>query len=189
MRNDPHTGEVIALDPSINSAGAALFRGGVLAASATIKLKADDDEPLVARCLRMAEDISEWVARCRAKPRVLVVEWPGPSWRGDVRDLYGLCGVNGAVAGILALAMAGAHHALEVVSFEPGEWSMGVPKEKTVRGAKKSPRALRIERALARHPGELEVWADVKYNDAIDAIGIGLHLLGRLHERVYPGSV
>lgn len=187
MRSDPHTGDLLAVDPSIRSTGLALFSGGVLRAATAVRFDSDD-EPSIAKCLRVAEEAAEWVARHRARPRVLVVEWPGKSWRGDARDLHGLCGVNGAIAGVLSLASAGAGYALEVVSAEPDEWAGQVPKSNRVRDAKKSPRAMRVAAALAAHPGESEVWTSVKYGDTVDAIGLGLWLLGRFEpRRVYPG--
>lgn len=188
MNQDPHLGEMVSLDPSMNSAGVALFRAGTLVASTAVRMKPRDGELPAARCVRMAIEVVSWLMTHRARPRVLAVEWPGKSWRGDARDLHGLCGVNGAVAGILQVGLAQADIALEIVSFEPAEWSHGTKKSKTVAGAKKSPRARLILRALTRE-GEAGVWEQVKYNDDVDAIGIGLHTLGRLEPRVYPGAV
>ncbi len=203
-RLDPHTGDVLALDPSVRSAGVALFRGGVLLAADTVKLESATGETPLARCLRMATEVCEWVARLPARPRILIAEWPGKSWRGDARDLHGLAGVSGAVAGVLSremvggvaggvagiLALANAQRGvIEVVSVDVNEWSGSASKALTVRGAKTSPRGLRVARALAAHPGEAEVWASTKYHDAVDAIGLGLWFLGRYGERVYPGTV
>ncbi len=187
MQSDPRLGDFLALDPGLRSTGVAVFRCGQLYAADAIQIDKDDDETPVARCLRMGQEIFEWLGNTGARPRILAVEWPGKSWRGDARDLHGLCGVDGVVAGSLWFAAANAGRALEVVSYEVGEWSGDIPKATTKRGAKSSPRALRV---LARLKGEeLDVWESVTVHDTIDAIGLGLHLLGRFDPvRVFPGA-
>lgn len=185
--SDLKLGEMIALDPSIASSGVALFRGGALSAVDTIKRKVTKDD-IAARCLAMAEDIGDWIQRTGSRPRVLVCEWPAKSWRGDARDLHGLPGVNMGVAMLLRVVMLARQEPFTVLSYEPGEWSGGMSKTKTKKGAKFSPRAVR---ALSRlNDDELEAWHTTSSHDAIDAIGIGLYALGRLEaRRLFPGAV
>lgn len=216
MRADPTTGELLALDPSIRSAGVALFRGGVLVAADNVKcdvLRGDNGKPIeesdAARVQRMAAEIAEWVARHQAAPRVLVTEWPQIYDRShmnakqrnvDQNDQFGMAGVVGAVIGILSLVAAARDAALEVVtaaevvadleviSATPAEWMGGqVKKATTVKAAKTSARALRIQERLSGD--ELLIWEAVKSHDAIDAVGIGLWAIGRFErKRVYPGA-
>lgn len=196
MRNDPKTGELVALDPSIRSAGIALYRAGVLTAAATIKVDADDSD-IAARCLRMSVECARWIGEQRCLPHTLVVEWP--QWydtRGGGRkkketnpnDLAGLAAVNGAVAGICALWTMTSQRPIEVVSFTPHAWAGTQPKTKTVTGAKFSPRARNVMSRLT--DAELAVWhAAGSSHDAIDAIGIGLKALGRYErQRLLPGA-
>jgi hypothetical protein len=181
---NPNPDAVLAVDPSIRSSGVAVFRFGRLAASTVIKLRATDDSVIV-RCLDMADTIAGWSA-CVAERVLLVVEWP--QWyraaksKGDPNDLAGLAGVSGALAGILAMRLGG----LEAHGYTPAQWAGQLPKSKTVRGAKTSPRAVRI---LSRLSPDERACVDERSHDAIDAIGLGLYHLGRLEpRRVYPGA-
>jgi hypothetical protein len=167
---------LLAVDPSITSAGAALFFDGVLASAEEIAGAHGANIPI--RAAYMAVEIDEW---CSVAIDTLVIEWPGRSWRGDARDLYGLCAVAGALVARYPDAA--------VYTYEPGEWSGGTTKIKTRKDTAKSVRARRIRSRLS--PGELEVWETIaRSDDAIDAIGLGLHHLGRLTPRkIYPGAV
>jgi hypothetical protein len=174
-------GVLLSVDPSVRSAGVALFRGGVLAACGTVRAEARENESPAARCLRVAGLVADWAAEAGPRPRSLAVEWPGKSWRGDARDLHGLCGVVGALSGMLAVAAAASGEVLPVASYEPGEWSGGTPKAKTG-SPRKSVRAGRIEARLSTE--ERAIWdAHACTHDAVDAVGIGLFSLGRLAQR------
>ena len=179
--------DMVALDPSVRSAGVAIFRAGVLTDATTIKMKPTEDEYPPARCLRMANDIVDWVVDRNARPRVLAVEWPGKSWRGDARDLHGLAGVAGAVAGMLSLASIANGSALSCISAEAPEWTGGLPKSTTSKGYSTSARALRICSKLTNR--EMLVWETLTSHDVIDAIGLGLWVLGRFDvKHIYPGA-
>lgn len=193
-------GELLALDPSIRTCGVALFRGGVLSLTYPIKCpacggrgrvgdcKVCRSSPL-ARCLRMAQAVAAWVVTARAYPQELVVEWPrtyrAVRSKGDPNDLLALCGVGGAVAGALAVAVAARDIALRATSYEPAEWTGQVPKTTLQRKRFQSIRAERIAQRLVED--ELPVWRGIETHDEIDAVGIGLYHLGRFEpHRVFP---
>lgn len=180
---------LLAVDPSINAPGVALFRDGVLHAAVALK-------PTVglvdraARCSAVAYEILDWYlgqvgggicAGTTHASLTLAVEWPqvytaGKS-KGDPNDLIGLAGVCSAVAAVC--------RAPRVLSYLPGDWCK-LPKVYkhgdafvSIRGERIMSRLSSAERALVP-----------RSHDAVDAVGIGLHALGRLApRRVYPGAV
>jgi hypothetical protein len=190
------TGELLALDPSINSSGVALFRDGALVACGRITDPHPSDG-IGARALAMAELVRDWFSdendlganwRVFNPSRVtLVVEWQqvyraGRS-KGDPNDLLGMGFVSGAVAGLLQPAA--------VLAYKPDEWCK-LPKylDRTTkrirhRDAFVTPRGLRIMSRLSDAERELVP----QYHDAVDAAGLGLHALGRLEpRRVFHGA-
>jgi hypothetical protein len=180
MRTDLTLGEFLTVDPSIRSAGVAAFRAGQLHAAGVVKMDTEGSD--AARCLEMASSIVRWAMRQEIKPRVLVLEWPqiyrAAKSKGDPNDLPGLAGVGMAVAGILAMGVAQLNLTLEVVSYTPAEWAGQLPKSVRVSGFLASPRTRRIKSRLSE--AEIETVATISSHDAFDAIGLGLHALGRL---------
>ena len=162
---------LLAIDPSLTSTGVAVFVDGRLFHTKAVRIKAGKEEDIVARAYRVAEEVCD-----RCDPDEVVVERPEKSWRGVGTDLYGNCWVGGIIVGMLS------HSDLQVRSYRTSEWSGQVPKDTTVKGAKTSPRARWIERCL--EGDELRVWAQAKYNDEVDAVGIGLFYLGRLRKEL-----
>lgn len=180
------TGDLLAVDPSIRSAGVALFRGGSLIRADTLKVHTEGT--IGERCLRAAQIIAGWVVANDARPKVLAVEWPQwyPAARSkvDPNDLAGLAGVCGALAGILAMGAAAQDHGLQVVSYTPAEWAGQTPKSKTG-NPWRSPRGQRIRSRLT----EDELEAVPPKHDAVDAVGIGLYHLGKFERvRIFPGA-
>ncbi len=182
--------DLLALDPSIARCGLALFHDGDLIASGCVAGLHGLKDTL-ARVVYISEACTNWVLQQSARPDEFIVEWPQVYTRdkskGDPKGLLPLAGVAGCVAGILIRtpALTPLNYDLECVSYLPGEWSGRVPKVETVKGCKTSPRAVKVKSRL--NAAELLVWEKVKYHDAIDAIGIGLHHLGRFkRKRVYP---
>lgn len=164
---------LIAVDPSIRSAGVALFRNGRLHATERLKFKATKQD-IVTRVEHVGRKVGEWL---RETPDVLVIEWPqiyrAARAEGNPNNILPLAGVCGAVA-----CEVGAD---ENVSYLPREWAGNTKKKTTVREAKTSPRARWILKQLSGL--ELLVWESAKYNDEVDAIGLGLFHLGRLPHR------
>lgn len=192
MRHDLTLGEFVAVDPSISSAGIALFRAGQVTAAATVKLARKTEQCHAVRCLAMAESLARWITRQDAAPRVLVFEWPqiyrGAKSKGDPNDLPGLAGVGMGLAGILAMGVAARDITLEVLSYTPAEWT-GAAGKKSTKAAEfeTAVRTNRIRKRLT--DAELEAIEGIKSHDAFDAIGLGLHALGRLEPiRIYPGA-
>lgn len=106
----------------------------------------------------------------------LVVEWPqiyvrGRS-KGDPNDLLPLAGVAMALAGRLDV---------EVRSYRPAQW-IGQCAKAEHGDPLASPRGQLIWREL----DAAERAAVRLSHDALDATGLGLASLGRLHMRVYP---
>lgn len=178
---------LLAIDPSIRSCGVALFSDGVLYGCTKLR-GLDPSCDLAHRCRAMARAVFEFVD---GQPDRLVVEWPqayrpGKS-KGDNNDLFGLAGICAAVAALYPEA--------EVKSYLPDQWQPA-PKVSPARKARglgpidseafTSPRGLRVMGRLSAEERGLVPQS----HDALDAVGIGLHALGRLEPfKVYPGAV
>lgn len=173
---------LLSIDPSIRSAGVALFVAGRLVWARRVRSPSKPSEDVASRCLTMARAIADHV---RDPPDELVTEWPkvyrGQKSKGDPADLFGLAGVGIGVAALLRPA--------RVFSYTAGEWSRGIDKE-TKGDCRESPRARRIRSRL--EGAEVTVWQTLRPSDhdAIDSIGLGLAHLGRLEpRRVFAGAV
>lgn len=193
MRTDLKLGEFVSLDPAIRSAGVALWRGGRLVNACAVKLTSPKGADMGARCLAMAESCARWIVRNDAAPRALVFEWPQPYTVGKADgvppgDLIPLAGVAMALAGILGMGAASRDLTLEVITYLPAEWTRAAGKKSTlVRDFETSMRTNRLRKRLSAD--ELEAVKGVASHDAYDAIGIGLHALGRLEPiRVFAGA-
>lgn len=184
---------LLAVDPSIRSLGAALFRDGTLTACTKVRGCVVGGADRVHRARLIALEVSEWIRttpRHRLGPDRIVVEWPqvyraGKS-KGDPNDLLGLAGVCAAVAALFPSA--------EVTSYLPDEWAP-CPKVSLERRRRKlgpidseaftSPRGLRVMGRLSPAERALVPMS----HDAVDSVGLGLHHLGRLAPlKVYPGA-
>ena len=178
----PYCGDLLAVDPSLRSSGVAIFRGGALTSSARVTVPKTEAVP-AARALRMAQEIAAWASE-RGEARTLACEWPQiyprthmrKEQRGaDPNDLIGLAGVAGALAGLLAAHAGQRDAALRVLAYRPAEWIGQIPK--ATRGNPwNSLRGQRIRAALTSDEAD----AVPPSHDVIDAVGIGLHALGRL---------
>lgn len=173
--------DLLSLDPSINSSGVALFRDGRLTAAAQVPARVIAGMAQGARALAMADTIVGWVIGTKAKITTVAHEWPqiytGSKSKADPNKLVGMAVVDGAVDCMLAHIAAQRGEQFEIHTFLPAEWAGQLPKD-THKGAYwKSPRGARIWSRL--DDDERAIAADVNH-DAADAIGIGLHALGRL---------
>lgn len=184
--------DLLALDPSTTRCGLALFREGMLIASGCVTggyVRSD----ILARVVHISEACAAWALGQACRPCELIVEWPKIYTRnkskGDPNDCVPLAGVAGCLAGMLMQtpALTPLDCEMSCTSYLPSEWIGQVPKVETVKGCKDSARAKKIIARL--NHAERMVWDTVKYHDAIDAIGIGLHHLGRLdRKRIFPGA-
>ena len=168
---------LIAVDPSIVSAGVAYFYLGVLQKVWTVIPKDTGTPDNTGARIR---DIGSEIVRV-VEPQLylvrdlvhLITEWPEiyrekPGRRNDRNDLPGLAGVGSWVAGKLDC------------SFEtvlPKEWCAQIPKSTLVSKRFDNTRSRRIADRL--DPEELAVYRTASTHDGIDAIGIGLHSLNR----------
>jgi hypothetical protein len=182
---------LVTLDPSIRSAGVAVFQDGDLVAAKTFKEPRGraGKFPEVGRCLDMAESVACWLLG-RYRPYEYVTEWPqiyAPGkGKGNPSGLVGLAGVGTALAALLAYmpGLAPLEGSLQAWCYTPNQWCQGTSKPE--RGGFKtyltSTRGVRILSRLSA--SERAVWdAQVKTHDAGDAVGIGLNHLGRLKPR------
>lgn len=175
---------LLAVDPSVLSIGASVFKDGDLIACQRIRVPVVDGEQDGARWLRAALLVAQYTL-IADRPRTLVYEKPQIySWskaKGNPNELLGLAGVASAIAGLLS---ASAPAMLKVLSPTPAEWCGQIPKA-TKGSAKSSPRAVRILSRLKT--AELALVPD--QHDVIDSVGLGLHALGRLGiKRTYSST-
>lgn len=115
------------------------------------------------------------------RPDVVAIEVPqvytAVRAKGDPNQLLPLYGIGAAIGALLPNA--------RIVEYRPAQWAGQLPKTTKHREAKQSLRGARIMSRLS----ETECLLVPDDHDVIDAIGIGLHHLGRLApRRVYPGA-
>ncbi len=177
--------DLLALDPSLNFLGASLFRGSLLIAAADIvvpKLGAGVSHGQ--RALAAADAVIGWAMRLNARVSVVAHEWPqiyaGSKSRADPNNLIGMAAVDGAVDCAFAIIAAQRGEQIDVRTYLPSEW-IGQLSKDTHKGAYwKSPRGVRVKSRLTEAEWLI---ASVLDHDGGDAVGIGLHALGRLGVR------
>jgi len=171
---------IVAVDPSINSSGLAFFCDGELCGTVRVLVK-NDKSGTVNRAVEMARRLAGYIIA--VQPLELVSEWPQAyrptRSKGNPGDLFGMPTVLGALVAFLhsnAIAPT-------ISTYLPFEWIRQIPKTSAHRDRFTSPRGAAISTRI-RHT-ELAVFRAAGTHDEIDAIGIGLHHLGRgvLHRR------
>lgn len=180
--------DLLVIDPSIRCCGVAIFRDGDLVDTTAVREPHGRTKlPAIQRCLDMAHRVTCWcLGKCR--PDEIASEWPkiyapGKGKGDPTKTIPGLSGVAVGVAVDVAAepALARLHGGdLKCYSYLPDEWVQGT-KKNTKGDPFDSARARRIAKRL--RPEELEVWGRIKTHDEIDAVGIGLHHLGRFKPR------
>lgn len=166
---------ILSIDPSIKSAGAAVFTSnGVLNTAVRIQLPVIKGEDQAMRWRRMANAILDAMVYGAGTVDTLVSERPQVYQRqdgktkGDPNDLLAMVGVIGCLVGMLPSA--------NVVTYAPHEWK-GQTEKKVMCG--------RIMERLK--PAERDLVPNS--HDAVDAVGVGLFYLNRLGRgRVFPGA-
>lgn len=188
---------LLAIDPGMNSPGAALFAhdasGSALLHAHRVPIPDDYAElPDGARWMWVAREIVQWAMG--PGRRIDNVVFERPQWyaraksKGDPNQLAGVAGVAANVTGILSTTSG----PLAVFSPKPSEWIGQLPKVCPVCKGKakkkcleckgsawETPRGRFIRSRLT--PEERALAPD--QNDAIDAVGLGLWALGRLKPR------
>lgn len=196
----------LALDPGLLHPAVALFRDGLLVAASRVRVKKEWASLNVGeRCRLIGKAIYGWVldqrinmealaiaadaeqeGRMQEAARIrqieglsaLVVEWPqvytASKSKGNPNQLVPLAGICMAVAGLLDVP---------TTAYLPSEWAKQCPKA-TTGDPLASPRGRKVWGRLS----EQERACVVVSHDSIDAAGLGLYYLGRLSNKLYPGS-
>ncbi len=161
---------LISLDPGIRGCGVALFRGGRLEACDYLKnpvLKGDDVDAV----LGMADEVVKWRRlHCPLVVPEFVFEHPRvytiSKSKGDPNDLMPLVGVAYACAGYIA-----GHKSVRVF---PATWKGQLTKEACearIRSRLDTAELAVLDATVHR--------VGAKAHNAVDAVGIGLHAVGR----------
>lgn len=197
---------LLSLDPSVRSPGAALWEisddpstPSKLLAAGKVKVlihpERKDGPPLwvsdAERWIYVAEQVISWMCQVahlgqfEHDLRVTGLAFERPQIyresksRGDHNDLPPLAAIGTAVACLLGASGVRPR----VHSPTPAEWSGQLPKS-TTGDPWRTPRGRRIASRLR----EDEFNRIPAQHDSVDAVGIGLHALGRLGvRRAYPG--
>ena len=157
---------LLAVDPGIRGSGIAVFNHGTLVHASYVRsTRAHGDGP--AEVLAMAQAIMTRCTNHFLAVTEIVVEWPqvyrAGKLKGDPNDLLPLAAVAGALAAIKSGAISS--------RYRPNEWKGQLPKD--VANARVLARLTAFE-----HP-TIESTPKPHLHNVIDAIGIGLHHLGR----------
>ena len=164
---------VVAVDPGLNRSGVAVFSGGRLVEVTTVSRTSGPSLPLPERVRVMADAITEFVYPIGSRVS-LAIEFPqiyqrgaGKS-KGNPNSLTPLA----ALAGLLMASFA------STAFYLPSEWKGQLTKQASHARIK--------ERLTASETGRVPPRLA---HDGWDAIGIGLHYLGRFERRrVFPGA-
>lgn len=169
---------VIAVDPGIRGCGISRFTDGKLTWCAYMLNPVDKGAGVVA-----AVAMAKALEHCIWPRSFVLVEWPqtygGRAAKGDANDLFPLAGVDAAICMIAQM------NGCTYENVTPHEWKGSVPK-----GANNENAIIRnrVESRLDQH--ELAVFHDSvdgmakKYgHNVIDAVGIGLHAVGRFDRK------
>lgn len=155
---------LLAVDPGLRGCGVALFSGQNLIRCAYLRGSKDAKDGAAWAC--MAQEVWEWAG---ADATRIVSEFPkvysaGKS-KGDPEDLLQLAGVVGALSALFS-------GTVQVV--RPYEWKRQVPKD--IMTSRIINRLTGPEGEVARHGMPARSYQ----HNVWDAIGIGLHALGRI---------
>jgi hypothetical protein len=173
-RNPGPGGEMsvlLCVDPGLRGCGCAVFADGALVRAAYVPSPEQSARGPVA-WLAMSEAVTVWYGQLVRFPSELLLEvmriYPrSDQQKGDPNDLLELNGVQGAIAANIKPE--------RLLGYFPHDWKGSIPKDKL---------AKRIRLALTETERNNIISVGAKDHNTIDAIGIGLHRLGRLNRRV-----
>ena len=165
-------GGTVAVDPGIRGSGVALFRGNVLVWAGYVANPQAGNDAFAAS--RMALAITDEVHRHNVGVHVVCFEMPvvrdARHSKGDPNDLLPLAAINGALCGLWC--------SVRLVQYKPEEWKGQLSKE--------AMNARTLSRLGASELECIQGYGALTHN-VHDAVGIGLHFLGRLKPtRAYP---
>lgn len=159
---------LLAVDPGIRACGAALFLRSTLVNAALVRSSASVEDSAPLRCAGVANAVRRW---SWTYVDLLIVEWPQVYRAGRVKrgaDSNDLLLVSGVCA-----ALATVYRHVPTRAVLPREWKGTLPKE------------VACERVIGRLSPDERAVVDVlrlpksSVNHVLDAVGIGLHILGR----------
>ena len=170
--------ELLTIDPGLRGCGMAWFRDGSLLLASYVPGTTTGRGPIAHEAMASAamnwalDRLDSEVARSRAIAVEFPCIYPAAAQKGDQNDLLDVAGVASAVYAVILGSLGGVGRYLL-----PREWKGTVDKQVMLR---------RIEASMtADEVARVDCKGALRHN-AIDACGIGLHLLGRLGARVYP---
>lgn len=178
-------GTLLAIDGSIRCVGVALFVDDTLAWTDKAQWGTRSTKTnLGERAATLAYELDREI---RTSVDAIAYEWPQAYADGkNPNDLFGILAVSGhLVANNVVIGGV-------VRSYLPREWTGNIPKTvggKLPKNPQSSPRGIKIAARLRW--AELGIFNSAETHDEVDAIGIGLHHLGRgitKRKRVYPGA-
>lgn len=187
---------LLAVDPGVRGCGCALFVDNVLQAAAyVVNLASEGGGPREAAVMaRELHNWNTWTYGRADTSLLLVLEWPqhysGRAARGGGDDLLSLAAVDGAIAALFYLNGVTAklrdpnfQFSVEVQHVTPHDWKGSIPKPKRqsepyIVRERVVDRLSEAECAVVEWPKNKKLGWDVA-----DAIGIGLHALGRFERK------
>jgi len=180
---------ILSVDPALHGCGLALWREGVLIAAGYAPNKTKDKN-IVYRCAASAKEAANWLESKSGLRRAteyglfleqLVLELPQVYARGagktkgdPNKNVLPLAMVDAALAALLSSSV-------EVFSFQPHAWKGSTSKPENASGAVEYVIVGRIKARLTADELRVIDWTkSVSHSwDVADAIGVGLHHLGR----------
>ena len=161
----------LAIDPGIRGVGAAVFVDRILRVAAYVVNPATEGNG-PAEIIALARAVWAWMPY-RA-PDEVVMEWPqvyrAGKLKGDPNDLLPLPAIGTAIA-----MKCGA---VRAVRYLPHEWKGNLTKEVCHERVR--------ERLQAEELPRIPVLAAKVLHNVLDAVGVGLHHVGRLDRRRAP---
>jgi hypothetical protein len=175
---------VMSIDPATHGCGIALWREGKLVRAGYAPNR-DKDSDIVRRCASSASSAERWEAQSDLPPvDVLVVELPQVYARGagktkgdPNKTAIPLAMVDAAIAALFPYA--------EVHSYQPHAWKGSTQKPENASGEVEYIIKSRVEDRLRLDEVATVDWTkSVAHSwDVADAIGVGLHHLGRFERK------
>jgi hypothetical protein len=176
---------LVAIDPSTTCTGIAVFDNEFLLHTRAAHRPLYGSDNPGARISAMVDQVRRLIPRPGWQNAVTDVVYERPQVyrasksKGDPNDLLAIPAIGAAVAEWYVTDAS--NPKVAILSYTPREWAGTLPKETDGKLLKRdlftNPRALRIRERL--RDNELRVFECIETYDELDAIGIGLHHLGR----------
>lgn len=175
----------VSIDPGTRGCGVAAWRKGCLAAAGFAKSPIGEGSDVFA-CVAAARAVVSWLLfrfgdLMLGDIEQLAIEFPqiyqrgGGKTKGNPNHLTPLAAVDGALAAMLPLA--------KIHTYHPHDWKGSVEKPKKV--SEPYPITAKVEARLEQSELAVITWPENGRHrwDVVDALGVGLHHLGRFERR------